>query len=42
VEPCDYNDAVIDVTNTPEPATMGLMALGLVGMAAAGFRRRRS
>jgi len=42
VENCDYNDAVIDVTNTPEPATMGLIALGLVGMAAAGFRRRRS
>ena len=40
-EACDYNDMVVDVTNTPEPATMGLLALGLVGMAGAGALRRR-
>jgi hypothetical protein len=41
----DYNDLVFEVTGVttvvPEPATMGLVALGLVGMAAASARRRR-
>ena len=40
-ENCDYNDMVVDVTNTPEPATMGLLAIGLVGLAGAGAVRRR-
>lgn len=40
----DYNDLVFEATGletvVPEPATMGLVALGLVGMAAASRRRR--
>lgn len=31
----------ITLTATPEPASMGLLALGLVGMAAVGHRRRK-
>jgi hypothetical protein len=40
----DYNDYMIEVTVTPEPLSMALMATGLVGLAGAGFlkRRRRS
>lgn len=41
----DYNDLVFEVTGVettvPEPATMGLVAIGLVGLAAASGRRRR-
>lgn len=41
----DYNDLVFEVTGlstvVPEPATMGLVALGLVGLSAASSRRRR-
>jgi hypothetical protein len=35
----------VDITSdivTPEPASIGLLATGLFGLAAAGFRRRRS
>lgn len=38
----DYNDYLIEVVATPEPLTMGLLATGLVGLAGAGFARRRS
>src|SRR3990170_4486475 len=40
-ESCDYNDMVVDVTNNPEPATIGLIALGLSSMAGAGYFKRR-
>ena len=40
----DYNDVVFafsNVTTVPEPGTMGLLALGLVGLSGAGLVRRR-
>jgi uncharacterized protein YraI len=41
----DYNDVVFSFSNVsvvPEPGTMGLLALGLVGLSGAGLVRRRS
>lgn len=41
----DFNDLVFSFTNVttiPEPGTMGLLALGLVGLSGAGLVRRRS
>ena len=37
----DYNDYLVEVTVTPEPLSMALMATGLVGLAGAGFIQRR-
>jgi len=37
----DYNDYMVEVTVTPEPMSMALMATGLVGLAGAGFIQRR-
>ena len=40
----DYNDVVFSFSNVsvvPEPGTMGLLALGLVGLSGAGLIRRR-
>jgi hypothetical protein len=37
----DYNDYIVEVTVTPEPLSMALMATGLVGLAGAGFIQRR-
>lgn len=41
----DWNDLVFSFSNVstvPEPGTMGLLALGLVGLSGAGLVRRRS
>ena len=41
----DWNDLVFSFTNVstvPEPGTMGLLALGLVGLSGAGMIRRRN
>lgn len=37
----DYNDYLVEVTVTPEPASMALVATGLVALSLAGYRRRR-
>jgi hypothetical protein len=37
----DYNDYIVEVTVTPEPMSMALMATGLVGLAGAGYVQRR-
>lgn len=38
----DYQDWLIDVTPTPEPAAMALVATGLVGLGGASLLRRRN
>jgi hypothetical protein len=37
----DYNDYLIEVTVTPEPLSMALLASGLIGLAGAGYVQRR-
>lgn len=37
----DYNDYMVEVTVTPEPLSMALLATGLVGLAGAGYLQRR-
>lgn len=41
VADADYNDFMMGVTQTPEPASMALVATGLLAMAGAGVIRRR-
>lgn len=36
----DFNDVVLQIRAVPEPTTVGLMAIGLFGLAAAARRRR--